>query len=87
MEIKLTQCPSHIETSELIFSANQLTGFYMRGTLVVKGLNQSKLAESGNFFWFSLFKNELGKFIPNFTYEHMISSTKLQIYKFTPVRN
>ena len=50
MEIKLTQCPSHIETSELIFSANQLTSFYMRGTLVVKGLNQSKLAKSGNFF-------------------------------------
>ena len=32
------QCPSHIETSQLICRANQLTGFYMRGTLVDKGL-------------------------------------------------
>ena len=32
------QCPSHIETSPLICFANQLTGFYMRGTLAVKGL-------------------------------------------------
>ena len=33
----------HIETSQLICSANQanqLTGFYMMGTLVVKGLMQ-----------------------------------------------
>ena len=33
------QCPSHIETSQLICRANQLTGFYMTGTLVVKRLN------------------------------------------------
>ena len=33
------QCPHHIETSHLIFSANQLTGFYMMGTLVVKWLS------------------------------------------------
>ena len=32
------QCSRHIETSQLICSANQLTGFYMMGTLVVKGL-------------------------------------------------
>ena len=29
---------SPIETSQLIWKANQLTGFYMMGTLVVKGL-------------------------------------------------
>ena len=29
----------HIETSQMICSANQLTGFYMMGTLVVKNLN------------------------------------------------
>ena len=29
-----------IETSQLICKTNQLPGFYMRGTLVVKGLNQ-----------------------------------------------
>ena len=33
------QCPSHIETSQLICRANQLTGLYMRGTLVIKGLS------------------------------------------------
>ena len=32
------QCPSHIETSQLICRANQLTDFYVRGTLIVKGL-------------------------------------------------
>ena len=31
---------SYIETSQLICSANQLTGFYMMGTLAVKGLKQ-----------------------------------------------
>ena len=34
-----TNVPHHTETSQLIFSANQLTGFYMMGkTLVVNGL-------------------------------------------------
>ena len=33
------QCYHHIETCQLICSANQLTGSYMMGTLVVKGLN------------------------------------------------
>ena len=32
------QCSHHIKTSQLIWSANQLTGFYMMGTLVVKRL-------------------------------------------------
>ena len=32
-------CSHHIETSQLIGSANQLTSFYMMGTLVVKGLS------------------------------------------------
>ena len=32
------QCSHHLETSQLIFSANQLTGFYTMGKLVVKGL-------------------------------------------------
>ena len=34
------QCPHHIETSQLICSANQLTGFYMMETLVVTRLNK-----------------------------------------------
>ena len=33
------QCCSHIETSQLICTANQLTGFYMRATLAFNGLN------------------------------------------------
>ena len=33
------QCSHHIETGQLICSANQLTGFYMMGILVVKWLN------------------------------------------------
>ena len=32
------QCFHHVETSQLICSANQVTGFYMMGTLSVKGL-------------------------------------------------
>ena len=31
-------CSDHTETSQFICFANQLTGFYMIGTLVVKGL-------------------------------------------------
>ena len=33
------QCYPHIETSQLIYCANQLTGFYMRATLALNGLN------------------------------------------------
>ena len=36
------QCPSHIETSQLICRANQLTGFYVRRTLTVKWLKRKK---------------------------------------------
>ena len=32
------QCCPHIETSQLICSANQLAGFYMRATLAINGL-------------------------------------------------
>ena len=32
------QCCPHIETSQLVCCANQLTGFYMRVTLAFKGL-------------------------------------------------
>ena len=32
------QCCPHIETSQLICWANQLTGFYMRATLALNGL-------------------------------------------------
>ena len=32
------QCCPPIETSQLIYTANQLTGFYMRATLALNGL-------------------------------------------------
>ena len=32
------QCYPHVETSQLICTANQLTGFYMRATLTLNGL-------------------------------------------------
>ena len=35
----MTGSPYHIETSPLICSANQWTGFYMIGTSVMKELN------------------------------------------------
>ena len=35
-----TSVPHHIETSQLICNANQLTGFYMMRTLVVNGLSK-----------------------------------------------
>ena len=36
-------CFHHIETSQLVYRANQLTGFYMMGTLVVKRLREERL--------------------------------------------
>ena len=38
LNLNCQYCP-HIETSQLIFCANQLTGFYMRVTLATNGLN------------------------------------------------
>ena len=35
------QCCPHIETSQLICTANQLTGFYMGATLALNGLNKN----------------------------------------------
>ena len=32
------QCYPHVETSQLICTANQLNGFYMRATLTLSGL-------------------------------------------------
>ena len=37
--LNVSHCP-HIETSQLICSANQLTGFYMRETLTFNELNE-----------------------------------------------
>ena len=37
-ELLNDQFPSNIKTSQLIWVANQLIGYYMRGTLVVKEL-------------------------------------------------
>ena len=42
----MCQCCPHIRTSPLIFTANQLTGFYMRATLAFNGLNNMKICVS-----------------------------------------
>ena len=50
----MDQCSHHIETSQLICSANQLTGFYMMGTLVDKWLSSEKSHREmniGKYFW------------------------------------
>ena len=39
----MRQCFPHIETSQLICLANQLTGFYMRVTLALNGLNNQRV--------------------------------------------
>ena len=39
------QCSHHVESSQLICRANQLTAFYMMGTLVVKGLIKLKASD------------------------------------------
>ena len=64
--------PSYrIETSQLIFSANQQTGFYMMGTLVVKVLRKN--SRNIPISWLSLnqaryiFHNKPGFWFLNFT--------------------
>ena len=42
--VSLTQSIRHIETSQFICTANQLTGFYMRRNAVINGL-KTKLKE------------------------------------------
>ena len=37
--------PHHIETSQLICNANQLTGFYIVGTLIVNALKTAFFTE------------------------------------------
>ena len=52
------QCCPHIETSQLICCANQLTGFYMRVTLAFNRLNQNsaglivKTSAAKHFFYY-----------------------------------
>ena len=49
-------CSHHIETSQLIYRANQLTGFYMMGTLVVKVLIISPICKNKSFHYNSVEK-------------------------------
>ena len=39
------QYPTHIETSQVVFKANQLIGFCMKGKLVLNGLNTKQFYE------------------------------------------
>ena len=43
------QCCPHIETSQLICTANQLTGFYMWATLALNGLTNFNFATVSDF--------------------------------------
>ena len=43
------QCCPHIETSQLIYKANQLTGFYMKATLAFNGLEKDRFLLLRNF--------------------------------------
>ena len=43
------QCSHHIETSQLTCSANQLIGFYMMGTLAVKGFKHCQYFYHGDY--------------------------------------
>ena len=53
------QCCPHIETSQLICTANQLTGFYMRATLALNGLNIHWYNAWFSWFYFTTcFKND-----------------------------
>ena len=54
------QCCPHIETSQLICTANQLTGFYMGATLALNGLMllgsiQLEVHEKPIFYFFKKF--------------------------------
>ena len=48
------QSSHHIETSQLICSANQLTGFYMMGTLA---FNELRAAHTAGFEWLECLHN------------------------------
>ena len=64
------QCCSHIETSQLIFTTNQLTGFYMRATLAFIGLklilvpdtqlNEGDVFQNENIFFHESFPLRFG---------------------------
>ena len=61
------QCCPHIETSQLIYCANQLTGFYMRATLALNGLKANlpmqmqlhnlHILKKESLFWYLYFDN------------------------------
>ena len=50
-------CCPHIETSQLICTANQLTGFYMRATLTLNGLREKLkcCGQTMGFFFYQYF--------------------------------
>ena len=52
VNLLMTNVPHHIETSQLICSANQLTGFYVMKTLVVKRLKYAIKYQVSDFLTF-----------------------------------
>ena len=69
--IKCQYCP-HIETSQLICTANQLTGFYMRATLAMNAI----LIAFTNFGLINLFMHSC-----SIIFEPVISSITLKTYE------
>ena len=51
--LKINQCSPHIKPGQSICYVNQLTGFYMRGILIVNGLTPLFPAPIIQFFYFS----------------------------------
>ena len=67
------QCAHPIETNQVIWSANQLTGFYMMGRLVVKGLNMCNVCPEAVVRRCSV-KTVFFKIPQNFTGKHLCQS-------------
>ena len=83
--------PSYrIETSQLIFSANQQTGFYMMGTLVVKVLRKN--SRNIPISWLSLnqaryiFHNKPGIWFLNFAFKNHFYFSPFITHSFLATR-
>ena len=76
------QCSHHIETSQLICSANQLTGFYTMGTLAVKGLINVKNTNGGMLLLVKLLKVTL---LHRCFYRFLNCTNDIKSHKASPI--
>ena len=75
--------PYHIETSPLIYKANQWTGFYMIGAAVTKELIYKSTGKFPIFLW----KILAGKTFRHFWFTSLVSSLKLIEMSVVVMRN